>query len=155
MPDHEEKKPPLKVTDRRSFTPEGERRSPSTPEETARQSPPPPPGPAVDPQPAVKGDSFEMRPAPEPPPSGGMQAVDFSSFVLSLTSTAFIHLGDMEDPVTRTRSVHLPAARQMIDIIDMLRAKTKGNLEPQEAEFIDQVLYELKMRYAEKASSVR
>jgi hypothetical protein len=84
-----------------------------------------------------------------------MQAVDFSSFVLSLTSTAFIHLGDMEDPVTRTRSVHLPAARQMIDIIDMLRAKTKGNLEPQEAEFIDQVLYELKMRYAEKASSVR
>jgi hypothetical protein len=151
MPDREEKKPTLKVTDRRSFTPEGDRRNPGSSEESSAPSPGRSPEGSPRPAPPVQGESFEMRPAPEPPPSAGMEAVDFSSFILSLTSTAFIHLGDMEDPVTRTRTVHLAAARQMIDIIDMLRAKTKGNLEPQEAEFIDQVLYELKMRFAEKA----
>jgi len=143
MPENKGKKEPLKVTDRRSFTSEGERRSPVTDQE--------PSDPGNSQAPPVKGESFEMRPQPEPP--SAKQAVDFGSFILSLTSTAFIHLGEMEDPMTHTRQVQLDAARQMIDIIDMLRAKTKGNLDPQESELIDQVLYELKMRYAERAAA--
>jgi hypothetical protein len=151
MPENKDKKEPLKVTDRRSFTLEGERRSPEGERRSPGTDPEPSPRAETAQEPPVKGESFEMRPQPEAPPSA-RQAVDFGSFILSLTSTAFIHLGEMEDPMTHTRQVQLEAARQMIDIIDMLRAKTKGNLDAQESELIDQVLYELKMRYAERAA---
>ena len=141
-----EKKEPIKVTDRRAFTPEGERRSPSEDERHARPEPESPS--------TVKGEGFELRrPASSSTPQAAQQAVDFSSFILSLTSTAFIHLGEMEDPVTHQVQVQLEAARQMIDIIDMLHEKTKGNLDPQEEEFISGILFELKMRYSQKAGA--
>lgn len=147
-----EKKEPIKVTDRRSFTMEGERRAPEgteTPSSDASTT-------TSSGTSRVQGEGFELRRPQQPdapssaPPSA--QAVDFSSFILSLTSTAFIHLGEMEDPVTHKVEVHLEAARQMIDIIDMLHQKAKGNLDHREEEFISGVLFELKMRYAEKAS---
>ena len=141
-----EKKEPIKVTDRRAFTPEGERRSHS---EDEKSSLPEPESPS-----SVKGEGFELRrPASSSTPQAAQQAVDFSSFILSLTSTAFIHLGEMEDPVTHKVQVQLDAARQMIDIIDMLHEKTRGNLDPQEEEFVSGILFELKMRYSQKAGA--
>jgi hypothetical protein len=78
--------------------------------------------------------------------------VEFSSFILSLASTAFIQLGELEDPVTHRIEQNLEGARQMIEILDMLRAKTQGNLDAQELEFLTGVLYELKLKFARKAS---
>jgi len=143
MSAEEKKKEPIKVTDRRSFTPEGERRASVEPEE--EKSP-------------VLGEGFEIRreTQPEPQePSDRTAQVDFISFILSLTSTAFIQLGEVEDPVQGSRGVDLEGARQMIDIIDMLHEKTRGNLEPQEEKFMERILFELKVKFSQAASSAR
>jgi uncharacterized protein DUF1844 len=149
MPEKDRGKEPIKVTDRRSFTPEGERRVPDAGRNPDAASS------SQASEEAVHGQGFEMRPSPEATPGApahDRHPVDFSSFILSLTSTAFIHLGEMEDPVTHRLDVQLEAARQMIDIIGMLYAKTQGNLEPHEQELISGVLYELRLKYSERAS---
>ncbi len=137
------KREPIKVTDRRSFTPSGEKRSPgeegSAPPDSAQEG-------------AVSGQGFQMRASPDAPHADA-HAVDFSSFILSLCSTAFIHLGEIEDPATGTRRVSLEEARQLIDIIDMLRQRTRGNLDPEEQKLIEGALYELRMRYTQRARS--
>jgi hypothetical protein len=75
-------------------------------------------------------------------------AVSFSGFVISLTTTAAVHFGDYPDPVTgETKPLNLQAAAQMIDILSMLEAKTRGNLTAQERSLLEQVLYDLRMRY--------
>jgi hypothetical protein len=71
----------------------------------------------------------------------------FVAFVMSLATTAAVHFGDIEDPTTGAAHRSLPAAAQMIDILAMLQQKTQGNLDPEEQQFLDQVLYELRMRY--------
>jgi hypothetical protein len=71
----------------------------------------------------------------------------FLAFVMSLATTAAVHFGDIEDPTTGTSHRNLPAAGQMIDLLAMLQQKTKGNLDPEEQQFLDQVLYELRLRY--------
>ncbi len=79
-------------------------------------------------------------------------SVDFSSFIYSLSTSALYHLGEIPDPVTRKREKNLPMAKQTIDIIAMLKEKTRGNLNRDEEEMIDGILYELRMKYV-KASS--
>lgn len=75
-------------------------------------------------------------------------AVSFGGFVISLTTTAAVHFGDYPDPVTgETKPPNLPAASQMIDILAMLEVKTRGNLTAQERSLLEQVLYDLRMRY--------
>ncbi len=71
----------------------------------------------------------------------------FLAFVMSLATTAAVHFGDIEDPMVGGAQRNLPAAGQMIDLLGMLQQKTKGNLDQEEAQFLDQVLYELRMRY--------
>ena len=74
--------------------------------------------------------------------------IDFAGFVLSLATTAALHFGDIPDPDTGRRvEPNLQAAGQMIEIIGMLQEKTKGNLLEPEAQLIDDLLYELRMRY--------
>ena len=74
--------------------------------------------------------------------------VSFSGFVISLTTTAAVHFGDYPDPVTgETKPPNLEAASQMIDILTMLEMKTRGNLTAQERSLLEQVLYDLRMRY--------
>jgi len=77
--------------------------------------------------------------------------VTFSNFVFSLTSQALIQLGEIQDPESRKSLKNLPFAKQTIDLIGMLRDKTKGNLTKEEEALIDNALYDLKMRYV-KAS---
>ncbi len=74
----------------------------------------------------------------------------FNAFVISLASTAAIHFGDVADPVSGERqSPNLPAAGQMIDILALLEEKTRGNLTAEERTILEQVLYELRLRFVQ------
>ncbi len=77
-------------------------------------------------------------------------ALNFTAFVVSLASTAAIHFGDLPDPVSGQRSEpNLDGAAQMIEILTMLEQKTRGNLTAEERQVLEQVLYELRLRFVE------
>ena len=74
--------------------------------------------------------------------------ISFAAFVLSLAHTAAVHFGDIPDPVSGQLSeASLPAAQQMIDILSLIETKTRGNLTAEERQLIDQILYELRLRF--------
>jgi len=76
--------------------------------------------------------------------------INFVAFVLSLAHTAAVHFGDVPDPVSgSTAEANLPAAQQMIDILALMEAKTRGNLTAEERQLLEQVLFELRMRFVE------
>jgi hypothetical protein len=75
--------------------------------------------------------------------------VNFSSFILSLATSALIHLGEDADPATGEKSVQLPMARQVIDLLTLLEEKTKGNLSKDEVGLISRLLYTLRMKFVE------
>lgn len=81
---------------------------------------------------------------------GEMPKVDFSTFVLSLGTTALYQLGAVSDPESGEIAVVDPLiAQQTIDTLEMLRDKTRGNLDEQERQLIDSLLYEVRMRFVE------
>ena len=80
--------------------------------------------------------------------AAGLPAIDFATFVVSLSHSAFVHLGDAPDPEGK-RSVNLPLARQTIDLLSLLLEKTKGNLNGPEERILGQALYDLRLRYVE------
>ena len=71
----------------------------------------------------------------------------FDQFLLSLATAAMMHLGVVEHPESKKKSVDLAQAKQTIDILGMLRDKTKGNLTDVEQKLLDTMLGELRMRY--------
>jgi hypothetical protein len=72
----------------------------------------------------------------------------FAGFVLSLAHTTAFHLGDVPDPVSGAAGeVRLDAAHQMIDILALLEEKTRGNLTAEERQLLEQLIYELRMRF--------
>jgi hypothetical protein len=74
--------------------------------------------------------------------------INFTGFILSLATTAAVHFGDIPDPMTGQQvEANIPAAAQMIEIIAMLQEKTAGNLSDPEAKLVDDLLYELRMRF--------
>jgi hypothetical protein len=74
----------------------------------------------------------------------------FSGFVLSLATTAAVHFGDIADPATGRRGdADLEAASRIIELLTMLQEKTKGNLIEQEEKLVDDLLYELRLRYVQ------
>lgn len=76
--------------------------------------------------------------------------VSFSAFIISLATNAAIHMGDVEDPTTGKRpEPDLEAASGMIEILGLLQEKTRNNLDDEEQHILEQVLYELRMRYVE------
>jgi len=75
----------------------------------------------------------------------------FSTFILSLSTSALVHLGELPDPVTSERGANLQLAQQTISVIELLKEKTKGNLTEEEGKLIDTVLYDLRVKYV-KAS---
>jgi hypothetical protein len=79
-----------------------------------------------------------------------MPTLSFTAFVVSLATTAAIHLGDLADPATGERlEPNLEGATQMIEILSLLEEKTRGNLTAEERQVLEQVLYELRVRYLE------
>ncbi|MFO0675527.1 MAG: DUF1844 domain-containing protein [Polyangiaceae bacterium] len=75
--------------------------------------------------------------------------IDFSTFVLSLSHSALMHLGEAPHPETHQQTENLALARQTIDLIGMLEEKTKGNLSGDEERLIAQILFDLRMRFVE------
>ena len=76
--------------------------------------------------------------------------INFVGFVLSLAHTAAVHFGDVADPFSGEKmEVNLAAAQQMIDILGLLEQKTRGNLTAEERQLLDQVLFELRLRFVE------
>jgi hypothetical protein len=82
-----------------------------------------------------------------------LPSVDFTTFVLSLSHSALMHLGEAPDPETGTMQENLQLARQTIDLISMLDEKTKGNLTGDEERLVTQILFDLRMRYVEKSKT--
>lgn len=80
----------------------------------------------------------------QPPP---LPEINFASFVISLSSSALFHFGELPDPITNTRQRNLPLAKQTIDILGILKEKTAGNLTEEEAKLLENLLYDLRMRY--------
>jgi hypothetical protein len=82
--------------------------------------------------------------------------ISFAGFVISLATTAAVHFGDIPDPNTGEKmDVDLVAAHQMIELISLLQEKTKGNLTSDEAKLVDDLLYELRMRYVQAEQGER
>ena len=81
---------------------------------------------------------------------GELPKVDFSTFVLSLGTTALYQLGAVPDPASgETVEADPLVAQQTIDTLEMIRDKTRGNLDEEERKLIDSLLYELRMRFVE------
>jgi Domain of unknown function (DUF1844) len=135
----EEKDKGFTVQDRRRFSAEGEAKA-DGPEET------PPPAAAS----AAEAAAAERRrdAAPEPPEE---PEVTFTTFMVGLSTQALAALGEISDPVSGARSKDLQAAQQLIDIIGMLREKTRGNLDRDEDGLIEAILFDLRMKYVELA----
>jgi hypothetical protein len=77
--------------------------------------------------------------------------ITFASFVFSLSTQALVHLGEIPDPADGSTHVNLEGARQIIDILAILKEKTAGNLDPAENALLENALYDLRMRYVERA----
>jgi len=95
--------------------------------------------------------------APEPPPGSAaagedvpLPAITFASFIFSLGTSAFIHLGIIPDPDTGEVKKNLPLAKQTIDLLGLLREKTRNNLAPEEENLFDPLLYDLRMKYVKE-----
>ena len=76
--------------------------------------------------------------------------VNFYNFLISLSTSAFFHLGDFPDPATNKAEKNIPAAKQVIDTLSMLKVKTEGNLDQNEKNLLEGILYELRMRYVKE-----
>ena len=77
--------------------------------------------------------------------------IDFNTFVLSMASSALLHLGQMPHPDTQKAEANLPLAKQTIDILAMLQGKTRGNLSRDEEQLLENLLYDLRLKYVEAA----
>ena len=107
---------------------------------------------------APVGDGVQTKPTEEAPSQASTQTqaqesplpeINFSTFVISLSTQALMHLGEMENPLTEKVEPDVLVAKQMIDIIGMLREKTRGNLSAGEDRLIEDILFDLRMKYVE------
>ena len=82
------------------------------------------------------------------PEAGDLPKPDFAGFLISLGSSAFVHMGLVPDPETgKTRTPNLAIARQTIDMIELLEEKTRGNLSDDEVSLLRNLLTDLRMRF--------
>ncbi len=90
----------------------------------------------------------------EPPEAEQCLApMDFSTFVLSLASSAAVQLGQVSGPEHQAQVVDIPAAKQIVDILAVLEEKTRGNLEPSEEQLLKSVLYDLRIQCVDAQKS--
>lgn len=164
----EEPKKSFKVVDRRRFHEDGTAREgpdvqpdrprvdPPAPAPKAAAHTPPSAAPAASPQQAAPtgaapapGADNGKKPTPEEAPGG----LSFSIFLQSLAQQALMQLGLIPWPHGQ-RELHLDQARDTIDILQLLKLKTKGNLTPEENQLMDTVVYELKMSWVEVQQAI-
>ncbi len=135
----------FKVQDRRRFSAEGEAKPGSdTPSESSEA-------------PEIKSTPAASEPEPSSAPAASRQSSEpppeltFAAFLWSLSEQALAALGEVPDPASGNVSRDLIMAQQMIDIIIMLRDKTRGNLDPHEQALLTEILSSLQMKYVELA----
>ena len=85
-----------------------------------------------------------MKEAPK-----ALATMDFSTFVMSLGSSAMVNLGQVPAPGQETTTVDLPAAKQIIDILGLLKEKTEGNLDEAEEKLLSGLVYELRIQFVD------
>jgi Domain of unknown function (DUF1844) len=90
----------------------------------------------------------------EQPGQEFLPPLDFSSIILPFYSQAVLKLGLLGDPAKAEREINLGLARRLIDILDLLKDRTRGNLKPEEERFLESCLQQLRMRYLEKAKII-
>lgn len=155
MPNEKQAPKELKVTDKRIFTPEGDIREEFKqeikPAEPAADAPAPPPQPPAPPR--------EEKAAP---PNASRSIADkamnpgspFTNFVEPLIAQAYMSLGMLRNPYQPQAKIDVGAARQMIEILTLLKDKTKGNLTPDEEDFLETHLGELKLAFVQRTKSI-
>jgi hypothetical protein len=97
-----------------------------------------------------QGEEFQRGGSPEQ--ETVLPEINFINFLFSISTSALIQLGEIEDPISQQTAKNLPLAKQTIDLIGMLKEKTKGNLTPEEAKLIENILFDLRMRYVKATS---
>ncbi len=79
--------------------------------------------------------------------------IDFTTFMMSLASSAYCSMGLVPNPITNKVDKNLRAAKQQIDLIEMLKDKTKGNLEKEEEKLLESILYQLHLSYVQASEN--
>jgi len=140
----------FKVQDRRRFSATGDARE-NVEEPSERAAAPESTAPAA--PAAPHPDTASVPPSDDAPFQAAQpgEEITFASFVFSLSTQALVHLGEIPDPVDGATHVHLEGARQIIDILAVLSEKTRGNLDPAESALLENALYDLRMRYVDRA----
>ena len=139
--DREDDSKGYQVRDRRRFTETGEPRD-AVAEERREETGAP--------------EAAGAKAAPESGPRRPAEAkheeepITLGAFLVSLSTQALVLLGEIPSPITGKSETDLPGVREIIDLIAMLQEKTRGNVEPAEAQLFDKILYDLRMRYVEK-----
>jgi len=132
----------IRVVDRRMFTPDGQRRTPDAPPDDS---------PALHPAPAPAGPVRSAtggapRDASATPSREDQAAsAQFVNLVRNLAATAAANLGEMPNPFTGQVELDLDGARQVIDLLQALQIKTRGNLTADESRLLESLLYDLKI----------
>lgn len=154
-PNHEEE-PVLKVTDRRKFNPDGSVREGVTidPEPTITE--PEIIGEQVVSAPEAASPAAETKAAPEAFDEDDLEfdeenPASFVNFLSTLVTNAAASLGAIPHPVTGQKAVDLDTGRYWIDVLHMLREKTKNNLSPQENHLFESILSDLQLQYVNLA----
>ena len=79
--------------------------------------------------------------------------MDFSTFIMSLATSAMVNLGEVPSPDSDQVAKDLPAAKQIIDILGVLEEKTRGNLTESEAKLLTSLLYDLRVKFVDAEKS--
>jgi hypothetical protein len=149
-PEEEQTEKGFTIADKRLFTREGARRDPDTPLETPAASPPPPP--------RREAPRAEEPPRPRQEPGAGprrdLPPADFATLVNMLTTNAMVFLGQIPAPGSQQYMRNLPQAQHMIDLLMVLREKTRGNLSPEEDQMMQELLPQLQMAYVSVSRQV-
>lgn len=147
--EHPRRNEPVRVIDRRTFTPEGEPRQPDHPaEEAAANVGAVPPVAAAAALPASPAEAPHRGPAaPSGPAADPVVSAHFQNLVVNLARQAAANLGASRHPLSGQIEVDLEGAQQMIDLLQALRAKTVGNLTADEQELLEGLIGDLQMQY--------
>jgi hypothetical protein len=125
------------VQDRRRFSSDtGESRDPASEEPSGSQK-------------ADSDRSDDNSPGERPSHAEPLPEINFSTFVISLSTQVLMNLGEIPNPLTNAPEEDIPVAKQMIDILGMLQEKTRGNLNAGESKLMEEILFDLRMKYVE------